>query len=180
MPTHYYGSRIKTDLCVSCCMYLTRLLIGLLLLASLSGCAGWLTKGEPPEVLVTNITPLDGTAFEQRLQIEVRVRNPNDYDLQVTGMDVRLDLNGKRLARGLSNKEFTVPRLSDALVSIETSTSMLDIARQVVGFRQSEGLTYGISGLFYLTNGRLPFEHSGVLLEQGAFSDVRTPSSDLH
>lgn len=152
----------------------------LLFLAGFAGCAGWLTKGEPPEVLVTNITPLEGTAFEQRLQIEVRVRNPNDYDLQVTGVDFRLDLNGKRLARGLSNKEFTVPRLSDSLLSIETSTSMLDIARQVLGFRQSQGLTYGISGLFYLTNGRLPFESSGLLLEQGAFSDLRTPSSDLH
>lgn len=147
----------------------------LVVVVSMAGCAGWLSKGEPPEVLVTNITPLESTAFEQRLQIDVRVRNPNDYDLQVTGVDFRLDLNGKRLARGVSNKEFTVPRLSDAVVSIETSTSMLDIARQVVGFRQSDALTYGISGLFYLPSGKLPFESRGVLLEPGAFSGTEAP-----
>ena len=76
----------------------------LVIAASLTGCAGWLSPREPPEVLVTNITPLEGTAFEQRLQIDVRVRNPNDYDLQVTGVDFRLYLNGKRLARVVSNK----------------------------------------------------------------------------
>ncbi|MEP6935389.1 MAG: hypothetical protein ABI988_15865 [Nitrospirota bacterium] len=35
------------------------------LLIAMVGCASWLMKGEPPEVLVTNVTPLEGTAFEQ-------------------------------------------------------------------------------------------------------------------
>ena len=147
----------------------------LVLVTTLPGCAGWLSPGEPPEVLVTNITPLEATAFEQRLQIDVRVRNPNDYDLQVTGVDFRLDLNGKRLARGVSNQEFTVPRLSDSVVSVQTSTSMLDIARQVLAFRQADAVTYGISGRFFLASGRLPFENSGVLFEKGAFSGSEGP-----
>jgi hypothetical protein len=33
-----------------------------LLVATVSR-ASWLMKGEPPEVLVTNVTPLEGTAF---------------------------------------------------------------------------------------------------------------------
>ena len=59
---------------------------------------------EAPEVLVKNIAPLESTAFEQRLQVDLRVRNPNDYDVQATGVDFRLDLNGKRFARGLGNR----------------------------------------------------------------------------
>ncbi|MEO8339162.1 MAG: hypothetical protein ABI604_05500 [Nitrospirota bacterium] len=35
------------------------------LLIAMVGCASWFMKGEPPEVLVTNVTPLEGTAFEQ-------------------------------------------------------------------------------------------------------------------
>ena len=35
-------------------------------LAAFSGCASWYTKGEIPEVLVTNITPLDSTPFAGR------------------------------------------------------------------------------------------------------------------
>jgi LEA14-like dessication related protein len=92
-----------------------------LLLISTAGCTSWLMKGEPPEVLVTNVTPLEGTAFEQRLQVDLRIRNPNGFDLLVTGIDFTLNLNGKRLARGLGNTAITVPRLGDAIVSVQTA-----------------------------------------------------------
>jgi LEA14-like dessication related protein len=148
-------------------MRLSKLLLFMVTLAALSGCASWFAKGEVPEVLVTNITPLDSTPFEQRLRIDLRVRNPNDYELQVTGMDIRLDLNGKRLARGLGNQAFTVPRLSDSVVTIETTTSTLDVVRQVLGLRKVQALSYEISGMLHLKDGRLPFKNSGVLVEKG-------------
>ena len=66
--------------------------VGLVAVLTLSGCASWFMKGEAPEVLVTNVTPLDASAFEQRLQVDLRIRNPNDFDLAVTGIDFRLDL----------------------------------------------------------------------------------------
>lgn len=156
-------------------MRFTKLLLSLTVLATLSGCASWFVKGERPEVLVTNITPLDGTPFEQRLKIDLRVRNPNDYDLHVTGMDIRLDLNGKRLARGLGNKEFTVPRLSDTVVAIETTTSMLDVVRQILGLGQARDLSYDVRGVLHLKDGRLPFDDSGVLVKQGELSGILSP-----
>lgn len=151
---------------------ITLLSVGLLMAA---GCAGWLSRGEPPEVFVTNIAPLDGTAFEQRLQVELRIRNPNDHDLEVRGVDFRMDLNGKRFARGLGNQEFTVPRLGEAVVTVETSTTMLDIVRQVLALRRSSELAYAISGVLYLQSGRLPFEQAGILLEKGELSGILTP-----
>jgi len=147
-----------------------RLWAGTLLLLLLTGCASWFTKGEPPEVLVTNIIPLDATAFEQRLQVDLRIRNPNDYDLVVTGIDFKLNLNGKRLARGLGNTELAIPRLSDAVISVQTSTSTFDLIRQFMGFSQKQDLSYEISGVLHGQDGRLPFENSGVLLEQGQLS----------
>lgn len=147
-----------------------RLPIGSLAVFLLAGCATWLMKGEPPEVLVTNVTPLEATAFEQRLQVDLRIRNPNDFDLAVTGIDVRLDLNGNRLARGLGNKELVVPRLSDAVTSIETSTSTLQVVRQLLSFSGDQSLAYHVTGVLHTKDGRLPFDNSGVLLEQGALS----------
>jgi LEA14-like dessication related protein len=79
-----------------------------LLVATVSR-ASWLMKGEPPEVLGTNVTPLEGTAFEQRLQVDLRIRNPNEFDLLFAGMDFTLILNGKRLARGLGHTAITIP-----------------------------------------------------------------------
>jgi LEA14-like dessication related protein len=134
------------------------------------GCASWFIKGEPPEVLVTNVTPLDATLFEQRLRVDLRVRNPNDFDYHVTGIDFTLNLNGKRLARGLGNKEVTIPRLGDAVMTIDTTTSTLDIVRQLLEFSQKQDLTYDIKGVLHSTDGRLPFTNVGTLVEPGMFS----------
>lgn len=147
-----------------------RALVGLLILLIVPGCASWMVKGEPPEVLVTNVTPLEASAFEQRLQVDLRIRNPNDFDLAVTGIDFRLDLNGNRLARGLGNKALVVPRLSDAVTSVETSTSTLQVVRQLLSFSGDQALTYHLTGVVHTKEGRLPFDNSGVLLEKDALS----------
>ena len=147
---------------------------GLWVALALPGCASWFMKGESPEVLVTNVTPLEASAFEQRLQVDLRIRNPNDFDLTVTGIDCRLDLNGNRLARGLGNKELVVPRLSDAVTSVETSTSTLQVVRQFLSFSNDQPLSYHVTGVLYTKEGRLPFENSGVLLEKGTLSGSST------
>jgi len=148
---------------------------GLISVVTVAGCASWFMKGEPPDVLVTNVTPLESSAFEQRLQVDLRIRNPNDFDLHVTGIDFKLDLNGKRLARGLSNKELTVPRLSDAVLTVQTSASTFDIVRQVLAVSQKQELSYDISGVLHTQDGRLPFESTGVLFEKGQFSGSLPP-----
>lgn len=151
---------------------LPSLLLALLLTA---GCASWFTKGEPPEVLVTNITPLEATPFEQRLQVDLRIRNPNDFDLLVRGIDFKLNINGKRLARGLGSQEMTVPRLGDAVVSVQTSTSTFDVIRQVLSFSEKQDLAYDIGGVLHLKDGRLPFDTSGALLEKERLSGQSPP-----
>jgi hypothetical protein len=106
---------------------ITRALSSSILLATTAGCASWFRKGEPPEVFVTKVTPLESTPFEQRLKVDCPFRNPNDYDLQITGLDFRLEL--------------------EALVSVETRTSTLDVVRQVLGLRKTPELVYGIAGV---------------------------------
>lgn len=145
-------------------------LAGLLGTLAFPGCASWLMNGEAPEILVTNVTPLESNAFEQRLQVDLRIRNPNDFDLLVTGIDFRLDLNGHRLARGLGNKELVVPRLSDSVTSIKTSTSTLQVVRQLLSFSGDQPLTFRVTGVLHTKEGRRPFDNSGVLLEKGALS----------
>ncbi len=143
-------------------------LLPILLISGLAaGCASWFTKEEPPEVLVTNITPLESTPFEQRLQVDLRIRNPNDFDLVVTGIDFKLNVNGKRLARGLGSKQLTIPRLGDTVTSVETSTSTFDVIKQVFSLSQKQDLAYQVSGVLHVKNGRMPFDNSGLLLENG-------------
>lgn len=125
---------------------------------------------ESPEVLLVNITPLDATMFEQRLQVDLRVRNPNDFDLEVTGIDFTLHLNDQRLARGLTNKASTIPRLGDAVISVETTTSTLDVIRQLLQLSQRQEVSYQVDGVLYAQGARLPFENKGVLLDKNDIS----------
>ena len=130
-----------------------------------TGCASLFLQAEPPEVLVTDVTPLESTIFEQHLRVDLRVRNPNDFELRVTGMDFTLDLNGQRLARGLTSQTLTIPRLGDAMMAVETSTSTLDVVRQLLNLGQRQDLSYQLKGVLHLQGSRLPFEHEGVLID---------------
>ncbi len=129
---------------------------------------------ESPEVLLVNIVPLDTTMFEHRLKVDLRVRNPNDYDLEVTGLDFTLHLNDQRLARGLTNQSLTIPRLGEAVLSVETTTSILDVVRQFLNFRQNQDLTYQMNGVVHVQGSRLPFDNTGVLLDASPSSDSAT------
>jgi len=152
------------------CWGVLSLAFGFLVLTSCQSITSSSLQPESPEVLLINIIPLDTTMFEQRLQVDLRVRNPNDFDLEVTGLDFTLSLNEQRLARGLSNKASTIPRLGDAVVSVETTTSTLDVVRQLLKFRQDQDLTYQVSGVVHVQGLRLPFEHKGVLMDASQFT----------
>ena len=148
---------------------------GCFLLVATVSLASWLMKGEPPEVLVTYETPLEGSAFEQRLRVDLRIRNPTDFDLPFAGIDFTLNLTGKRLARELENTTIMVPRLSDTIVSVQTSTSTFDVVRQLLIFSQTQDLSYNITDRLHLQDGRLPVNNSGILLEKGQLSGAPSP-----
>ncbi len=140
--------------------------IAFLLFALLAtGCASLLFDAEPPEVLVTNITPLEATLFEQKLKVDIRVRNPNPFELHVTGLDFTLNLNGKRLARGLANQAVTIPRLGDAILSVNTTTSTLEVIRQLFSLHKQQDMRYQITGVLHLDGKRLPFDTEGIIFD---------------
>jgi len=134
-------------------------------LAYLIGCAGTLrSEVEPPEVFLSDIVPVEIGLFEQRLRVDLRVLNPNDFDLEVTGLNFQLDVNEIRLARGLSSEEVTVPRLGESVVSVMTSTTVLDIVHQIANLSEQQEMSYEIRGRVHLGNaavGSVPFERSG-------------------
>jgi len=137
-----------------------------------TGCASLLFQAESPEVLVSNVKPLGGTLFEQRVQVDLRVRNPNDFDLEVTGLDFTLQLNDKRLARGLASKDVTIPRLGEAILTVETTTSTLDVLNQLLNLASGKDVTYHIKGVLHLQDIPLPFDNNGVLLHSSEFTPL--------
>jgi LEA14-like dessication related protein len=99
----------------------------------LAGCAT-LANRDPLTIAVAGIEPLPGEGLELRLAIRVRVQNPNDTPLEYSGAALALDLNGRRLASGVSDLVGTVPRYGEAVLTIPVTISAFDMARQVLGF----------------------------------------------
>ena len=107
----------------------------LLLLCSLAlGACSALPNRDPLNIDVAGIEPLQGEGLELRLAVRVRIQNPNDSDIEYSGAALNLDLNGRKLASGVSSAVGTVPRYGEAVLEIPVTISALSMARQVLGF----------------------------------------------
>ena len=122
------------------------LLRSLVLLAAaavtLASCA-WMHGREPPQVSLAGVdtSPAGDSSgsqsFEARVQLKLRVRNPNDTAIDYNGISVELDVQGKSLASGLSNQSGTVPPFGETLTilgkrSKERIVPMLPVVREAV------------------------------------------------
>src|SRR6478752_6714921 len=78
----------------------------------------------------------------QYKRVDVRIQNPNDQPIDAHGMQIRLDVNGARLARGVSDATFTIPRLGETTTSIVATTSLFDLAKQIVALSGTQSFKY--------------------------------------
>lgn len=136
----------------------------LLLATACAGSGGRLPSSLlPPGVQLADLQPLESTLFEQRLQVALRLRNPNDAALPVRGVRFALHVDGKLLAQGASETRLTVPALSEALLTTTATSSSLALVRQLRSLAQDPNAEYALTGAVFL-KGRdepLPFEQSG-------------------
>ena len=93
-----------------------------------------LPNRDPLVVDVAGIEPLPSEGLELRLEIRVRIQNPNDAPVDFTGAALSLNLNGRRLANGVSDRVGTVPRYGETVFAIPVTISAFNVARQLVGF----------------------------------------------
>lgn len=134
-----------------------------------AGCAS-LSGLEPPEVRVTGLRSLPDhtSALEQRFAVELNVLNPNDREIAVDGVDFELQLNDRRLARGVSSNGFVLPALGEAKTTVVVATSLTDVLQQVLELSRErpDRLDYRIRGKLHLASGfirTIPFDRSGTL-----------------
>ena len=143
-----------------------RWLIPLAAALTLSGCA-WPQRPDPPKVTLVGIEPAPGQGLEARMQLKLRVLNPNDAPIDYNGIYVELDVLDKTFASGVSNQSGTVPAFGEAVVTVPVTISVLAIARQAMslaGGQAVDKITYGMQGkLNSTTSGALQFKSQGEL-----------------
>ena len=114
----------------------------------LAACSA-LPNRDPLNIDVAGIEPLQGEGLELRLAVRVRIQNPNDSDIEYSGAALNLDLNGHKLASGVSSAMGTVPRYGETVLEIPVTVSALNMARQAFGFlnvKDQKDVSYKVNG----------------------------------
>lgn len=142
-----------------------RLLLIALLALTLGACAA-LSPRDPLNVQVAGIQPLQGEGLEARFLVKLRLQNPNEGAIDYSGVALDLEVNGRRLASGVSDQRGTVPRFGERARSTGDHLG-LSAARQALGLAEN----IGIDAVPYVLRGKLAGGLFGTqrFIEKGTF-----------
>jgi hypothetical protein len=122
----------------------------------LGGCAS-LPGMEPPRVSVVGVERVRAEALELRLAVKLRIQNVGSMPLSFDGLAIDLDVNGRRLASGVTAEPGNVPRFGELVVTVPVTVSATAAVRQMLGLLDGSApreLPYVLRGR--LSGGPLP------------------------
>lgn len=133
-----------------------------------SGCSLMrLQQAEPPQVTLASLTPVKLSLFEQRFDVGLRLKNPNDFDLPIEALEYTLAVNGEDFASGVTRTDLQVPALDEEVVTVTVTSNLLSNLGALRRWQQDppDELAYRLSGRAHLAGSpvRLPFEYSGTV-----------------
>ncbi len=115
---------------------------------SLAGCAS-LAPLDPPQVTIGGVEALPGEGLELRMLVKLRVQNPNDSPIDYDGVFIKLEVQGRTFATGVSDESGSVPRFGEAVISVPVTVSAFRMARQMMGMldgKPIDKIRYDMSG----------------------------------
>ena len=140
-----------------------------LLATMLAGCSTFSSKLEAPEFTLAGIQMLSTDMFAQRFKIRVLVKNPNELEIPVKGIDYKIILMGDSFADGSTTERFVLPAHGEAEFDMLVNTNFVSsLGRLIsrVGGGKLQNLQYEIAGTLMLDKGmvrKLPFSHKGTV-----------------
>jgi len=137
-----------------------------ILVVLISGCASLFWMGEKPHVDIVNVVPKEMRLLEQTFLLELRIQNPTETDLDISGLSFELEINGQPFARGVSNQSLKVERLSTKVIEVEAYTGLTSILRQLSEVKKgsyASGFKYRLKGSIHTgaPSFRIPFDETG-------------------
>jgi LEA14-like dessication related protein len=142
--------------------------VGLALALLLTACSSLLTSDvEPPEVSLAGMGFGEPGLFEQQLRVDLRLRNPNNFELEIDRVTFNLELNDKPFAHGRANEGLDLPALGETVVPVTINVPTNDLIDRVMEVGTERRLDYRLTGeadLASLFSGRVPFHKEGKLV----------------
>lgn len=138
-----------------------------LLVISLAACSfGRFPDADTPDVSLAGLSFTEAGLFEQGFTLQLRLKNPNDFDIPVQALDFALDVNGAAFADGFSNEDFILPASSEIVIPIDISIATNDLIDRVSAVGTGRRLDYELTGTAEIDNWfsrPVPFNRSGKL-----------------
>jgi len=133
---------------------------------ALAGCAS-LPHTDPPQVTLVDIQPAEGEGLEARVDLKLRVQNPNPAPIEYNGVYVELDVMGRSLGAGVSDETGTVPSFGEVVIGVPVTVSVLGLVGEAITVfsgKFPDKITYAMRGkLNSPTAGAVRFKSQGEL-----------------
>ena len=108
------------------CQSLCRATLVVLLFLALQGCAALSPNFQEPDVQVTAIEPLPANrAGDLRFRIHLRVYNPNDTDLALSGLYYTLNLASHKVVTGTASELPAIPAYGQDDIVVDASANLM-------------------------------------------------------
>jgi LEA14-like dessication related protein len=121
----------------------------------------------PPSIDIANLRLESAGLLSQEFMLDIRIGNPNDFAIPLTGLAFKLEVNGRPFAEGLSNNSVTVPRLGYANTQVTGLTNTLSLLRQLMTVGTRDRIDYRLFGTAHMgrlgQNDAVPFDRKGSL-----------------
>jgi len=121
-----------------------------LALLGLTACSGpsifSASEAAAPEISLAGLSFSEPGVFEQGLTVQLRLKNPNDFDIPIEGLTFDLAVNDTPFANGLSEQDVTLPSLGEVVIPIAVSIPTNDLIERVVAIGTGRRLGYSLVG----------------------------------
>lgn len=125
------------------------LLFALLGLPMLSGCAALEPELDPPKISIDNFRSLPGQSGAPRFEVDLRIQNPNQQQLDIAGIAYDIALQDVELISGVTNEVPIIEGYTEAVVTLESGLNTIQLvrflARLGTGAQTIDQLEYRVS-----------------------------------
>jgi len=149
-------------------LYVGLLLLALTALSMTSGCVGIYPSLKSTTVIISDLRVEEMRPFETELLVHLRIINQSDLPCTIEGIACTLSLNGRKFGTGVAKVAHTIPAFDTALVPVVVYSSMIDLVRGLLKFRERDLFSYRIEGSLRIGAGdslpsRIPFVNEGTV-----------------
>jgi LEA14-like dessication related protein len=147
-------------------MALSRRALCLALSVGLAACASSLPAIEPLQVSLAGLTLGKSGRFERRLWVDLRLSNPNAFDVAIERLRFALEINEQRLGRGRLRRTVDLPAQGDVVLPVLMTVATGELVNTLMDLSSEQQVAYRLVGEAELDHAmaqRVPFEWHGRL-----------------